>query len=233
MTQVATTTRQVCCPGCQSVLRVPDELPGPKVRCGQCKAVFQVDSEEPPVVSDDVIAGWLTDWLTDRDDGAPTAGPLPADPFDGISADSGEWFLESAGLGAKARRPGPIRLLRIDSKAAELEFPADRLLYPEFRLAMPRRCMRCDGHSRLGAQVVVFAAQAGTPVDMIRERQKAGLSLNCQELARLEGEELLKRLAVVPGVPFPGNLPMPYYVCDRCSPEALVSGQIQPQRAGP
>jgi hypothetical protein len=46
-------------------------------------------------------------------------------------------------------------------------------------------------------------------------------------MGRLSPKDLLGRLHEVPNVPYPGNLPMPYWVCDMCSGSGCVSGQIQ------
>jgi len=52
------------------------------------------------------------------------------------------------------------------------------------------------------------------------------MRLSEDHIRDLTPEQMLDRLPMVPNVPAPGNLPMPYWVCDMCSGAGVVSGQI-------
>jgi hypothetical protein len=62
----------------------------------------------------------------------------------------------------------------------------------------------------------------------LENEHKAGLLTIPQDrIGHLAGAEMLAELPEVPNVPPPGNLPMPYWVCDLCSGAGAISGQIQ------
>ena len=65
---------------------------------------------------------------------------------------------------------------------------------------------------------------------MEAERSAGTLVLSNDEVRGLSDQEILDRLPRVPNVPPPGDLPMPYWVCDMCSGSGTVSGQIQVNR---
>jgi hypothetical protein len=87
--------------------------------------------------------------------------------------------------------------------------------------------MSCDVRAHLRAHVVIFSPQLVDSISMEAERSAGALVLSNEEVRGLSGQELLARLPRVPNVPPPGDLPMPYWVCDMCSGSGSVSGQIQ------
>lgn len=229
--------RRVECPGCRTLLSVPADLASRKVRCSFCRTVFDVTQPKRTMVDDDIIAGWLKDWTPDRDSEVADAHFDPKDETHmAVAFDAAHCKLRG-GVGddlvpvptpsgdGKAGRE--IRLVHLDGASAEMEFPADRLISAEFRLSIPRLCMRCNSRKRLGAHVVVFTPNlVSRDVDLAAEHGVGQLSLSPEELGQLAGEELLARLPKVPNAPFPANLPMPYFVCEKCSPMNLVRGVI-------
>lgn len=230
------TDRRVECPGCRAELSVPDDLTSRKVRCSFCKTVFDVSKPRRVIVQDDMIAGWLKDWSIDRDDEVadghfdPNEETYVADLVEQEPQCRLRRFDPGAPKQADieaAHSAGEVRLAKLDKQSAELEFPADRLRCPIFRSSLPPRCMRCQGRSRLSSHLVIFSTDWKEQVDLVGEHLAGELILGPQELGSLRGQELLARLPMVPNVPYPGNLPFPYFVCDKCSPLNLVGGQIR------
>ena len=53
-----------------------------------------------------------------------------------------------------------------------------------------------------------------------------------EQLGRLSGPELLAQLPRQPNVPTPYDLPMPYYICNRCSPVGAIIAHVRPKPDG-
>jgi hypothetical protein len=119
-----------------------------------------------------------------------------------------------------------LRLVKFSSREALLEFPAGRLEDPHFRCAMPRMCLRCGQRNHLRAHVIIFTPELRDSFSLEEEHAAGGLVLSDKEVRGLTSEQILARLPKVPNVPPPGDLPMPYWVCDMCTAVGLVSGQI-------
>jgi hypothetical protein len=216
------------------MLLVPEELSTRKVRCAFCDALFDAKSPRRAIVGDEIIANWLQEGAFDPDDEASDSfdpsektyiAPAVTEPQCRLRR------LQPAEPGhvdvAVAHAAGQVRVVHIGPRWVEFEFEADRLLCPEFRCAMPRKCMRCGSDKRLRAYLTMFTTHVQEQVDLAAEHHAGHLSLSSKELGALSGLELLARLPLVPSVPFPGNLPFPYFVCDQCSESNLVAGTIQ------
>ncbi|MFP4104962.1 MAG: hypothetical protein ACLFVU_02635, partial [Phycisphaerae bacterium] len=121
----------------------------------------------------------------------------------------------------------PIRLVRLSAGGALLEFPASRLTDKDFRCAIPRECIRCRARSHLLAYPVIYRPELKQGVSLSAEHSTGSLRLQNHEVSGLSCGELLRRLPRVPNVPPPGDLPMPYYVCDMCTASKQILGQIQ------
>jgi len=220
--------RQVVCPECGQRLRVPPEYLDRLVRCRRCSRQFRAAPAVSNVTEDDILQ-----WLTEADDMEEPAAPVEtvqSQPVQRAAAEVavaptmeplGEEGGEMAG-GAK------IRLVKIEPTGEALfEFPAGRLLETEFRCAMPRRCLRCGNKAHLQAHVIIYAHQLPHGVSLEAEHAAGALFLTEQETRGLTNEELLARLPQVPNAPHPGDVPMPYWLCDLCTPGNVISGQIQ------
>ena len=210
----ATVRRRARCPACGAILQVPPDYCGDRVRCAKCQHHFHLNSS---LVSEDDIANWLGE-----DD---LAGPQAARPAKAARPVPELHPAEPAKLAQEA--PGQIRLVKFDHTSALFEFSASRLEDPRFRCAMPRQCLQCGARGNLEAHVIIYTPELVTSISLEEERTAGPLVLSDQDVQNLDCQELLTRLPNVPSVPYPGNLPMPYWLCDMCGDSGTISGQIQ------
>jgi len=222
----------VICPHCGAKLAVPEQAGKVNVRCGRCKEKFPVVPPAPKPV-EDVVASWLTD------EGAAAEG-APSEEDLGMDMNiSGEDLLSSSPR-AEPDSPGEVapaagarpdaRIIKADGQGTLIEFSTSLLQQPEFRAAFPRQCIRCDARAHLRAHAVIFAPQLMDSVSLEAEHKAGELVLSNEEVQGLTNQQVLDRLPEVPNVPPPGNLPMPYWLCDMCSGSGQISGQIQVNR---
>ena len=214
---------QVTCPSCQVRLSVPEGTVKRFIRCGRCKHRFAL-ADQPEAV-ESAVASWLFD-----DEDPDKADQQAPSEMDLVGSES--LLLEPDGdqdtsAAPSSGRPAEIRCVKVEHRGALFEFPANRLLEPAFRTAFPRQCLSCDSRAHLRAHVVIFSAQLLDSVSMEAEHSSGALVLSNEEVRGLSGQEVLSRLPMVPNVPHPGDLPMPYWVCDMCSGSGTVRGQIQ------
>ncbi len=78
----------------------------------------------------------------------------------------------------------------------------------------------------LQVHTVVYAPHFRDNLSLEAEHSVGSLAMSDDEVRDLSGEELLNRLPHVPNVPHPGDLPMPYWLCDMCTSSTNISGQI-------
>lgn len=212
--------RRIRCPSCSAVLVLPEGLAGRSLRCGRCRKVFSLPPAGP--LPDDTILGWLSGDEERREPlAAKTAAPLPGD----YSAAAGD-DRPAAGAAATGG-DGKIRLVRLELNAALFEFPASRLREESFRSAMPRVCIHCRARTQLSAHLVVFTTRLRDSATLEGEHPAGRLAIDQEGLAAVSGAELLARLPEVPAVPAPGNLPMPFWVCELCNGIGAVAAQIK------
>jgi len=207
----------VLCPDCGTVLELPEGLAKSVVRCGKCHHRFRLPPQA--TVTDEVIADWLAQSQADEWEES-TPSMREQQRADHIPVSGQTMVLPAIG--------GSLRLAKVDDRGAMLEFPARRLRELSFRAAMPRRCMRCGTRSHLRARVIVFAPPAGGARVSNALRQAGLLELDEPGIQNLSAAELMTRLAHVPEVPPPADLPMPYWICDMCSAGDIVRGWIKP-----
>jgi hypothetical protein len=206
--------RQVSCPACGALLGVPPGASDCFVRCGNCRFRFRLPKRI--AVTDDAIAEWLAEGRM----GEPPHAPEKAPTKEQQSAAS----QSTAVLPAVSEA---IRMVKSDASGALFEFPSARLLDPNFRCAMARRCARCGTSSHLAAHLIVYATHLVHGMSQEAERIAGALVLKGDDVASLSNEELCKRLPRVPNAPPPADLPMPYWLCDVCTTGDLISGQIR------
>lgn len=214
-------SRKVTCPSCGARLGVPENIGDRLVRCGRCEHKFQ-----PPrrlEVMTDAVVEWLSE------DEAP--GPDERPP-------------EAARRPAASKEPSPstaqvdlakaadILMTRCDRAGALIEFPADLLNEVQFRAALPRRCLQCGTRTHLEAHVIIYSPALVDSVSLEAEHEAGKMVMSVDEVKNLTVEQLLERLPHVPNVPAPGNLPMPYWLCDMCSEAGAISGQIEVNAEG-
>ncbi len=218
-------TQEVLCPECETILVIPPGCCGRKVRCGQCGHKWRL----PLRVNDDTV----TSWLYEEEEGDKTVmgvstGTGSAERVVGSASDT------KVATATKAAPPavlhsddGTMRIVRIDRTGVLLEFPAKRMLNPDFRLAMPRRCLQCGTRAHLDAHVVLFSATLMDSISLETEHSTGTLLIPSYEAKALSPEDLLARLPRVPNAPPPADNPMPYWLCDMCTTSKAISGQIQ------
>jgi len=218
-------SRQVQCPDCGAILTVPPGYSNCFVRCGVCHHRFRL----PEIISltDQAVADWLIQEQQHEQ--------MVDHPSDEAQTAAKRALREAARSNKTQVLPAvgkQLRLRRIDSRGAVFEFPANRLEEAEFRCAMPRCCLRCGTNKHLVAHMIVYAPALADSFSLEAEHAAGQLAVSGEELEGLSGEQLLNKLPRVPNVPPPGNLPMPYWLCDGCHGGGLISGQIRVNPAG-
>jgi len=144
------------------------------------------------------------------------------------SVSSGDTMIAAAV--STATEGDKLRLVKLSGREALFEFATSRLEDPNFRCAMPRQCLRCGTRSHLRAHVIVYAPEMVDSLSLEQEHLAGAMTLSDKEVRGLTGEQVLSRLPKVPNVPSPGDLPMPYWVCDMCTGAGLLFGQINVNR---
>ncbi len=227
--------RHAVCPKCKSILAVPPGCCDCHVRCGQCRSRFRLPRRIR--TTEDAIASWLME-----EEGHPSHTPEGDAVLEGIDRPSEQEEFDEAIRQSPAAVQGDtriapaistvedsthqVRLVRLTNHSALFEFPASRLEDPRFRCAMPRECLSCNTRSHLKAHVIIYTPELRDSLSLEEEYQAGGMVLSDAEVRGLTGEQVLARLPRVPNVPYPGSLPMPYWICDMCSGQNAVRAQI-------
>jgi len=212
--------KRVKCPKCKKVLGLPADFTEGKIRSPACRGVFRVRKSKHKVSLDETVA----DWLMDDSSPAPPGESAPAERKPPAAAVPAERAVAAPGRSRPAACP---RLVAVDRSGALFEFPVDFLRSPEFRCAIPRACIHCTARTHLTAHVVIFTPQLRDSISLEAEHAAGQLSLPQEKIGNARGTAVLELLPEVPNVPPPGNLPMPYWVCDMCRGAGWISGQIQ------
>ncbi len=216
-----TVRRRAQCPKCGATLGIPPHYSGNLVKCSRCRHRFNLDGSS---VHEDIIANWLDDGGPDQEE-APSPAKSP-EPAPAVTP------TQEGAVGPLQEASGSIRLVKFDQGSALFEFPASRLEDPHFRCAMPRQCLQCGTQVNLVAHVIIFTSHLVTSISLEEDRGAKPLVLSDREIQSLDGEGLLARLPNVPDVPSPGNLPMPYWLCDMCGSSGSISGEIHVNTTG-
>ncbi|MCD4823379.1 MAG: zinc-ribbon domain-containing protein [Phycisphaerae bacterium] len=220
---------RVRCPHCSVLLNVPREFKGTKVRCSSCETGFRI-----PCISDDDILDLLGGG--NKDDTA--AGAIPAEALaeelaKQATTETHEAAKQSPPVGCPAGKEG-FALMRIGKRGPVFEFPASLLTDPKFRGSMPRHCLRCGANAHLRPHLIIFAHQLLDSSVAEPEFVEAMPAINEDDSRRQPIEELLPRLPKLKKLPEPANLPMPYWICDMCSPANMIfaQGEFSSQTGG-
>lgn len=124
-------------------------------------------------------------------------------------------------------RADELNVVRMERKGILFQFPTDLLHRATFRTAFPLECVHCLGKLHLSAHLILFTPTLRDSISVEAEHEAGQLSFPQESLGNAHGQALLDRLPEVPNVPPPGNLPMPYWLCDLCSGTGEISGQIE------
>ncbi|MGC9455775.1 MAG: hypothetical protein ACP5HU_13085 [Phycisphaerae bacterium] len=117
----------------------------------------------------------------------------------------------------------PIRLDHVDTMGAFFLFDSDLLYDEDFRASFPQRCILCGTPRALSVYLVVWSSKLSDRAKKDRTlQQRAPAVRKLDELGGLTGKDLLKVLGRVEHMPEPYCLPLPYYVCQSCSPLGAV-----------
>jgi len=222
--------RHVQCPVCGTILNVPPGCANCNVRCGTCRHRFRLPRHI--AVTDDAIAEWLWQGQRRPEDRQALTEPQKAQQIRQARqrAAKARQAKQAIAAGETAILPAltdELRLVRVDNRGAMFEYPADRLNTPEFRCAMPRKCLRCGAKTHLQAHLIIYTTRLQDSFTVEAQHGGRRLVLNSRDAQSLAGPRLLGALPAVPGVPAPGNLPMPYWLCDMCTGTGMIAAQIQ------
>lgn len=221
----------VRCPSCRTVLTVPDGHRGNKFLCGQCRTKFKV-----PSLSDSQIV----DLIGLRNLDETSAGNVPALDNSLLAEDILLGGDESVGKNGNGNGNGGLAfqmqsafstgidgfsIARIDSQGALFELRPEVYRRPEFRAAMPRRCLRCGVTHHLKPHLVIFSHLMRESSVLETELVITKPDITEEQILQLDGPGMLKRMPEIRRLPKPANLPMPYWICDMCSPANMVFAQ--------
>ena len=245
--------KRVRCPDCTVILEIPESYTGNKVRCSVCKAGFRL-----PIISDAEILDWIgprdkedtahaeqaSDTSIAQADSTAETPPVQHKQSVATAVRSG---VASAGSARPnhdnthiadhlhsdkqlpAGREG-FSLVRIDNLGPLFQFPAEFLEDDAFRSAMPHRCLRCGVKTHLKPHVVVFTHQMADSSAVESEHLPGSVQLSLTDLSVRPMRELLPEFPEVQNVPAPAHRPMPFWVCDMCSPSKMVFAQNEISR---
>ena len=216
--------RRARCPKCAVILGIPQGFRGSKVLCSCCQARFKI-----PALSDAEIIELIGH--RNRDDSTISGVPVEFTPVE-ISNE----IAEEIGQGP-ATKYAPIpaelegfRLVRISRHGVLFEFPATLLEGNLIRSALPRRCLRCGTKGHLHPHLVIFSHHMNDCSTLETEFVDSTAMISSTEAMNLPIDEILEKLPNVKTVPEPANKPMPYWICDQCSPSNMILAQNEINR---
>ncbi|MCL2700415.1 MAG: hypothetical protein FWE88_01830 [Phycisphaerae bacterium] len=217
-------TIEMSCPGCKSPLRLPEAAVGRKGRCNGCGLVFLID--EPSIRRRDAMEDAICDWLSDGAD-EPQEAPPPRQPAEAV-------VYKKPPEPASPPPPPPaktfhIHLDHVDEMGAFFRFSPALLCDEHFRLIFPRQCLICGQPTHLMVHVVAWSNPSHRAQKRVDEQRSVR---RLDQLADVDGANLLKHLPRQDHLDEPYNLPMPYYVCDGCSSVGAVMSVVQPAANG-
>lgn len=205
--------RQISCPTCGVELNVPSDAAGRFARCGSCQHRFQIPAV--PTLGDDDILSLITG---DED-------LVDVSEFDDLPGDPSQRSTIMAAQ-VSLMPHSDVRVSRLDQDGVVFEFPADRLRDISFRCGMPRICMRCSAKANLRAQVIVYASPVVDEATIHTLLDSGRLTFSAPFAERISAKDLLDQLPSLPDAPPPTDMPMPYWLCEMCDHEGLVTGHL-------
>jgi hypothetical protein len=223
------TMTRVRCPDCTVILEVPADYKAEKVRCSVCRVGFRV-----PAYSDKQIADWIGPRFRDDTAVVEREGDLPhsvADEPEVSIPRPSRISRQSVGEDLTAGVPG-FRIVRISSRGVLFEFPASFLRDIRFRSAMPRRCLRCGTIAHIQPHLIIFGHEMHDSSGIDAEYVDGPSQLSETEARNLPAEEILQKLPSIRNIPAPADHPMPYWICDMCSPSNMIYAQNEIHKDG-
>ncbi len=214
-------SRRVRCPACAVILEIPHGFRGSKVVCSCCQGRFRI-----PALSDAEIV----DLIGHRDKDDTTVAGTSTREITAALVEARQSDAKPGQAQADDKyKPVPAELegftlARLDSNGVLFEFPASLLAGTVLRGALPRCCMRCGTKGHLQPHLAIFAHHM-TDSASLEVQFVDGPMIDGQDAMNMPIEEVLEKLPRVKRVPSPANLPMPYWICDQCSPSNMVLAQ--------
>ncbi|MBS3821000.1 MAG: hypothetical protein GVY16_07205 [Planctomycetes bacterium] len=201
------------CPGCRNVLEIPGAYHGTRVLCGICEAKFEI----PP---SNITGSEVLDWIGEPDKDETRADTPAVEVPEELMGDGEAGSAESEE--DLATHEEGFRLIRISSRGALFEFPAEKLFDKQFRGAIPRRCLRCGTKAHIQPRIIIFGHEMMDSSAIELEYITARAEHSDHDARSLPIDQMLERLPKVQRISPPGDLPMPYWICDMCSPTNMV-----------
>ena len=208
--------RQIICPACGVQLAGAGNLSDCVIRCGRCHARFRLTPKSN--ITEDAVASWLQE--------GRGASDVERDMID-----IDEMFQQiepphSGGTHVMDAIEQPMRTVKTDRAGVLLEFPVGRLNEIPFRCSMPRKCLQCGSRTHLKAHVIVYSTNLRDAISLEAEHSAGSMVMAEEAFHGATGLDMLRMLPRVPNVPHPGDLPMPYWLCDMCSGAGVLSAQL-------
>jgi len=157
--------------------------------------LFRSDAEEPQLVSQ-------------KEDVSVVASEVALDTVEGFSTGIDGFYL-----------------IRVDQDSALFEFSASLLVGETIRGSIPRRCVRCGETHHIHPHLVIFAHHMTESASIESQYAPGRNNISEKDILTKSITDVLQLLPEVGKIPSPGNLPMPYWVCDMCSPSNMIYAQ--------
>lgn len=133
--------------------------------------------------------------------------------------------------GKGAGRAVELRVLEMHPSGVLLGFDAQLLDLPAFRAALPMWCLACEQkeQTKLIARPLIWNDRLNRQ-DMGPEEVEAYYSIPVR--AHQTGRDVLDTMREIDGMARPFNHPIPYYICEACSPKWHVHCHTATEKGG-
>lgn len=202
------------------VLGIPEQYEGTRCLCTNCHTKFSIPAFSEADIMDVIGRGKRGDsaianaldaeepQAISQEEVSVTAAEISMDTTEGFSAGA-EGFC----------------LIRIDHNGALFEFRASLLLDETFRGCLPRRCVRCGQTRHIHPHLTIFAHHMTESSSLESQYISGWKGLAEKDIHGKSITDILRQLPEIRKIPAPGNLPMPYWVCDMCNPSNMIYAQ--------
>ncbi len=237
---------QTQCPTCHAQFVVPGEFLNRKARCKRCGQDFVI--EVPNL--EDTVAGWLGEEFAEKPETTasspssqptgpaaasttpppPPSAPTPPAPKPPAITRLTRLSDETLGLAPEPR--DCLTLSHIDELGAFFLFPPSLLRNRLFRSSVPRCCLGCGDTRDLYTHLVRWQSVSNDRPQAKHEELDLGIVVKTDNLLSLSDDDLLDSLPPVPNTPPPFDQPIPYFICNRCSPVGAIMTHVRPTPDG-
>ncbi len=121
-----------------------------------------------------------------------------------------------------------LRVSHVDVLGAFFVFPSRLLEDVSFRASLPRCCLGCGVGQGLKTHLVMWTSKFQGHDPGVLTQHDIGTAIGAEVLHRLSANKLLEALPHVPNLPHPFDLPMPYFICNRCTPAGAIMTHVRP-----